>query len=280
MTQERMLEAVFKKQSDAVQQILRRTCIVDFGVITEVLGENVVKVGIAVADSVEDVQIIVCTLISPCSATMTLNIEPSVGDKVLILFPRHFSSSMFKVTESDPAPIIDSACQSYSRLGGLAILMNQFNYDKHRKNFQLSADGVLSIRLPYDDNDSANVITAQTDGEGKMSLDISKNDGDASLVAVDIDQDGNANLNINNGKATVKIDSNGNIEVNSQGKYTIKNGSTDLHTVISDLNTILKGLKTTGSETAQTISPDTVTLLSNWESSELEALLNAPSVTS
>lgn len=272
MTQERMLEAVFKKQSDAVQQILRRTCIVDFGVITEVLGENVVKVGIAVADSVEDVQIIVCTLISPCSATMALNIEPSVGDKVLILFPRHFSSSMFEVTEGDPAPIIDSACQSYSRLGGLAILMNQFNYDKHRNNFQLSADGVLSIRLPYDDNDSANVITAQTDGEGKMSLDISKNDGDASLVAVDIDQDGNANLNINNGKATVKIDSNGNVEVNSQGKYTIKNGSTDLKDVIDGLAKELENLTTVGSPATQATSPASKGTIATWRSGKLSQL--------
>lgn len=272
MTQERMLEAVFKKQSDAVQQILRRTCIVDFGVITEVLGENVVKVGVAVADSVEDVQIIVCTLISPCSATMALNIEPSVGDKVLILFPRHFSSSMFEVTEGDPAPIIDSACQSYSRLGGLAILMNQFNYDKHRKNFQLSADGVLSIRLPYDDNDSANVITAQTDGEGKMSLDISKNDGDASLVAVDIDQDGNANLNINNGKATVKIDSSGNVEVNSQGKYTIKNGSTDLKDVIDGLAKELENLTTVGSPATQATSPASKGTIATWRSGKLSQL--------
>ena len=272
MTQERMLEAVFKKQSDAVQQILRRTCIVDFGVITEVLGENVVKVGIAVADSVEDVQIIVCTLISPCSATMALNIEPSVGDKVLILFPRHFSSSMFEVTEGDPAPIIDNACQSYSRLGGLAILMNQFNYDKHHKNLQLSADGVLSIRLPYDDNDSANVITAQTDGEGKMSLDISKNDGDASLVAVDIDQDGNANLNINNGKATVKIDSNGNVEVNSQGKYTIKNGSTDLKAVIDGLAQELENLTTVGSPATQATSPASKGTIATWRSGKLSQL--------
>ena len=272
MTQERMLEAVFKKQSDAVQQILRRTCIVDFGVITEVLGENVVKVGIAVADSVEDVQIIVCTLISPCSATMALNIEPSVGDKVLILFPRHFSSSMFEVTEGDPAPIIDSACQSYSRLGGLAILMNQFNYDKHHKNLQLTADGELSIRLPYDDNDSANVITAQTDGEGKMSLDISKNDGDASLVAVDIDQDGNANLNINKGKATVKIDSNGNVEVNSQGKYTIKNGSTDLKAVIDGLAQELENLTTVGSPATQATSPASKGTIATWRSGKLNQL--------
>ena len=37
-------------------------------------------------------------------------------------------------------------------------------------------------------------------------------------------------------------------------------------------------LKTTGSSSAQTISPDTVALLGNWESSELKSLLNASSV--
>lgn len=172
MTQERMLEAVFKKQSDAVQQILRRTCIVDFGVITEVLGENVVKVGIAVADSVEDVQIIVCTLISPCSATMALNIEPSVGDKVLILFPRHFSSSMFEITEGDPAPIIDNACQSYSRLGGLAILMNQFDYEKHKNSINISVSGILEysvgdtnkITLDLSDQENNKIIISDSNG--------------------------------------------------------------------------------------------------------------------
>lgn len=172
MTQERILEAVFKKQSDAIQQVLRRTCIVDFGVITEVLGENVVKVGIAVADSVEDVQIIVCTLISPCSATVALNIEPSIGDKVLIFFPRHFSSSMFEVTESDPAPIIDSACQSYSRLGGLAVLMNQFDYDKHKKSINISVAGTLEysvgdtnkITLDLSDQDSNKITISDSNG--------------------------------------------------------------------------------------------------------------------
>jgi hypothetical protein len=171
MTQERILEAVFKKQSDAIQQVLRRTCIVDFGVITEVLGENVVKVGIAVADSIEDVQIIICTLISPCSATIALNIEPSVGDKVLIFFPRHFSSSMFKVTD-DPAPIIDSACQSYSRLGGLAILMNQFDYDKHKKSINISVAGTLEysvgdtnkITLDLSDQDSNKITISDSNG--------------------------------------------------------------------------------------------------------------------
>lgn len=272
MTQERILEAVFKKQSDAIQQVLRRTCIVDFGVITEVLGENVVKVGIAVADSVEDVQITVCTLVSPCSATIALNIEPSVGDKVLVFFPRHFSSSMFEVTETDPAPIIDSACQSYSRLGGLAVLMNQFDYDKHHKNLQLSADGVLSIRLPYNDNGNANVITAQTDGEGKMSLDISKNDGDVSLVALDVDQDGNSNLTVNNGKATVKIDSSGNVEVNSQGKYTIKNSSTDLTTVISKLADEIENLAIVCPNGAGSVNPTSVAKLELWKQ-QLQTLL-------
>lgn len=171
MTQERMLEAVFKKQSDAVQQILRRTCIVDFGVITEILGENVVKVGIAVADSVEDVQIIVCTLISPCSASIALNIEPSVGDKVLVFFPRHFSPSMFEVTD-DPAPIIDNACQSYSRLGGLAVLMNQFNYDKHKKSINISVAGTLEysvgdtnkITFDLSDQDSNKITISDSNG--------------------------------------------------------------------------------------------------------------------
>ena len=71
------------------------------------------------------------------------------------------------------------------------------------------------------------------------------------------------------------IDKDGNVKVNAQGKYTLKNATKDLLSVISSLNTILKSLKTTGSETAQTISSDTIAQLANWENNDLKALLSS-----
>ena len=275
MTQDQILEAVFTKQSDAIQQVIKRTCIVEFGVILEVLGDNIVKVGVAVADNAEDVQIMVCTLVSLCSSAVSINIEPVKGDKVLILSPRHFNPKMFAVPEKDAdlEPILDPSCQGYTRLSGLALLINQFDYDKHRNNIQLTADGVLTARISYNENDTANVITAKADEEGKMSLDISKDDGDTSLVTVDLDQEGNANLVVNKGKATIKIDSDGNVEINAQGKYTFKNNTTDLKAVVDGLAQELENLVTTGSETTQSTSPATKATIAVWRNTKLNQLL-------
>lgn len=330
MTQEQILKAVFSKQSDAIQQVVRRTCIVDYGVIVKVLGDNVVRVGISVADNVEDVQLITCTLVTLCSSAVSVNIEAVEGDKVLVVFPRHFNPQMFNTEKKDP--IIDDSIEGYTRYAGLALLINQFDYSSHRKNINVSADGVLSVRLPYDENDTANVITAQTDSEGKISLDIAKDsdEDDADLITATVDQDGNANLllhqgdtsavnvlsegkleylvgedknkitfdlsdtdgqttvvstygtsvttdkdnnlTVDNGKATVKIDNSGNVEVDAQGKYTIKNGSTDLKTVIDGLAQELENLTTVGSPATQATSPASKGTIATWRSGKLSQL--------
>lgn len=330
MTQEQILKAVFSKQSDAIQQVVRRTCIVDYGVIVKVLGDNVVRVGISVADNVEDVQLITCTLVTLCSSAVSVNIEAVEGDKVLVVFPRHFNPQMFNTEKKDP--IIDDSIEGYTRYAGLALLINQFDYSSHRKNINVSADGVLSVRLPYDENDTANVITAQTDTEGKISFDIAKDsdEDDADLITATVDQDGNTNLllhqgdtsavnvlsegkleylvgedknkitfdlsdtdgqttvvstygtsvttdkdnnlTVDNGKATVKIDNSGNVEVNAQGKYTIKNGSTDLKTVIDGLAQELENLTTVGSPATQATSPASKGTIATWRSGKLSQL--------
>lgn len=236
MNEEQILKAVFTKQSDAIQQVIKRTCIVDFGTIVKVLGENVVEVGISVADSVEDVQLMVCTLISPCSATMSVEIEPAEGDKVLVLSPRHFNPKMFDVDNTDP--IIDDTCKGYTRLSGLAVLMNQFNSSSHENAIKAKADGSLSITLPKD------------------SLQISK-DGAITVTAP---------------KADVNIDKNGNVVISAKGKYTIKNDNTDLMQVIDKLAKELENLTTTGSETAQATSPASKLTIATWRTTVLKAL--------
>jgi hypothetical protein len=213
MTQEQVLQAVFAQQSDAVQQVIKRTCIVDYGVIVKVLGDNVVRVGISVANNVEDVQIITCTLVSLCSSALSVNIEAVEGDKVLVVFPRHYNPKMFDPEVTDP--IIDDTVQGYTRYAGLAFLVNQFEYNAHRNNIQLTADGLLTARVPYDDNDSANILTAQTDSEGLMSLDIAKDSEEegADLVTFTVDQEGNIGAILHQGDtSSINIFSEGKLE--------------------------------------------------------------------
>ena len=221
MTGEQILKAFFVKQSDAVQQVIKRTCIVDFGIIIKVMGENVVKVGISVADSPEDVQIITCTLVSFCSASVAVNVEAVEGDKVLVVFPRHYNPKMFNVNTKDP--IIDSTLKGYSRYAGIALLVNQFNESSYKTT-----------------------VTVNKDNE----------------------------ITVDNGKAKVTVDKNGNVSIETQGKYSIKNRTTDLKAVIDGLAKELENLTTVGSPATQATSPASKGAITAWRSGKLEQLLD------
>ena len=171
MTQDKILKTVFTSQSDSIQQVIKRTCIVDYGVITKVLGKNIVRVGISVADSVEDVQVITCTLVTLCSSSLSINIEANVGDKVLVVFPRHYNPKMFNVDNKDP--IIDSTCKGYTRLAGLAFLVNQFDPNNHKNNIQVTSDGAFSFT-----NDKCSITL---NSNGYISYEQTENGNDTKL---------------------------------------------------------------------------------------------------
>lgn len=285
MTQDEILKNIFKSQSNAIQQVIKRTCIVDFGVVVKVLGVNVIEVGIAVADSVEDVQLITCTLISPCSTAISMNIEPNVGDKVVVLFSRHYNPAMFKVKEGAQEPIIDDTCQGYTRLAGLAILMNQFDADVHNNFIDISKDGNLSLGLAYDGD--KDILTLNTDkngaihldsNEGKFKFDVDNADGDISTkvtcndataeinkdseitvtnpkASAKIDKDGAVTITSNT-NTKINIDKNGNITLEAGGKVSIKNSSANLFSILDGMLNILNtSLATAGSPASHTVVP-------------------------
>ena len=213
-----------------VESIIKRSCIIDYGIIQDVVADGVVDVSVAVSRTKQDMFCMTCVLANIASSAFTLNIKPHKGDRVLVVYPRIYNNAMFKVTtdESKNAELIeDFNAKGYNLASGIAILINQYKSAGHK-----------------------NVVT--------------------------IDKD-SIEVEVLEGKTKMQIDSSGNITVDTNGKYTIKNSVTDLLTVISDLNTVLKSLKTTGSQTAQTISADTVAQLAQWENSELKALLNTSS---
>lgn len=233
--------------NSVVEAIIKHSCIIDYGIIQNIVADGVVDVSVAVSKTEQDMLCMTCVLANIAGAGFTLNVKPSVGDRVLVVYPRIYDDKMFTVPDSDTEKkklIVNFNAKGYNLMSGIAILMNQYKKASH-KNVVTVDNGNISAKL--------NKVEITTDSDGAITVD--------------------------NGKATVNIDKDGNVTVNAQGKYTIKNSSTDLLTVISDLNTILKNLKTTGSETTQTISPDTVALLGNWETNELKSLLNTPPVT-
>lgn len=239
MNERQLVKIFMSRQSDSIQQVIKRTCIVDFGVIIKVLGKSVVRVGISVADSPEDVQIITCTLVNSCSSAIAVDVEPSVGDKVLVLFPRHYNPKMFNINVQEP--VIDDSIKGYTRYAGLAFLVNQFSED-YKATVKVSKDKNITV-----DN-------------GKVSVKVSDE------------------ITVDNGKAKVTIDSNGNVTIESQGKYTIKNNVTDLKDVINSLADKVKNLSTTGEslppgqvETFVT-TPGTIASIELWENTKLNQL--------
>lgn len=244
-----------------VESIIKRSCIIDFGIVQEVVSDGIVDVSVAVAKTEQDMFCMTCVLANVASKAFTLNVKPQKGDRVLVVYPRLYDDNMFNFTGSegdDTKLTVNYKAKGYNLTSGIAILLNQYKESGY-KNFITVDEGNISAEL--------NKVKLTTTKDG----DITVNNGKATAG---IDKDGA--VTVDNGKATINVDKNGNVSVDAQGKYTIKNSSTDLFSVISDLNGILKGLKTAGSETAQTIDPSTVTLLTTWENSELKALLNAP----
>lgn len=261
-----------------VESIIKRSCIIDFGIVQEVVSDGIVDVSVAVAKTEQDMFCMTCVLANIASKAFTLNVKPQKGDRVLVVYPRLYDDNMFNFTgseEDDTKLKVNYKAKGYNLTSGIAILLNQYKESGY-KNFITVDEGNISAEL------NKVKLTTTKDGDitvnnGKATAGIDK-DGAITTgnekATINIDKDGA--VTVDNGKATINVDKNGNVSVDAQGKYTIKNSSTDLFSVISDLNGILKGLKTAGSETAQTIDPSTVTLLTTWENSELKALLNAP----
>lgn len=208
--------------SSAVNSIIKNTCIIDFGVIIKVLGKGVVKVGISVAKNPSDIQIVTCTLLSTVSQSVSIDIEPQEGDKVLVLYPRKYKEDMFKLSKNDV--IIDNNSFGYSPVGAVAILCNMFNENDYEKNIKINKDGEVELNL----ND-INITTSK-------------------------DND----ITVDNGKATVTIDKDGNVEVNAKGgKISLKNNSQSLFSILDGLIDKLNGgtVSTSGSPAKQLIDP-------------------------
>lgn len=171
MTTDFLMKAQTATFSSAVKAIIGRTCLIEFGIIKQVVATGVVKVAVSVAKESSDVRILTCVLISPCSTSFAINFVPKENDKVLVFFPRRFNADMFSLGEGKNDIIIDENGEGFTPFTGLAILYNQFRSDY--KN-------TLTV-----DNNGAIAITTEK-------------------ASVNIDKDGNVTVDAQDGKITLK----------------------------------------------------------------------------
>ena len=227
-----------------------------------------------------------------------MNIKPNVGDKVIVLYPRRFDSKMFSTDNKDV--IVNKNARGYNLFSGIALLCNQYKVNSH-KNLITLEDGTVTIQLVYNEDDDKNKVIASINSDGEFAyssnenfnlnvnkdgelayssndnfnLNVSK-DGSFELASnnVQITTNSNDEVSITNGKATVKIDSSGNVTVETSGKYKFKNNTTDLKSVIDGLAKEVENLTTVGSPATQSTSPATKALITTWRQSKLNLLLD------
>ena len=257
-----LLKSLGMSDSDMLHRAIGTTFIVEYGIIKDIPATGIVTVERAVADSADDIIITNCVLASFSSSSVTVNIKPNIDDKVIVLFPRRFAGSMFNPETNEP--IITACGNGYTIMGGIAILLNQYQESFH-KNFIDVSDGCITLKMAYSEDEDKNLFTFESNADGELTL--VSND-----VQVTTNKD--SEITVTNGKATVTIDKNGNITIDAQGKYTVKNGTTDLKQVVDGLATELENLTTVGSPATQATSPASKGTIATWRSSKLNQLFS------
>ena len=255
-----LLKSLGMSDSDMLHRAIGTTFIVEYGIIKDIPATGIVTVEMAVADSADDIIITNCVLASFSSSSVTVNIKPNIDDKVIVLFPRKFAGSMFNPDTNEP--VITACGNGYTIMGGIAILLNQYQENYH-KNFIDISDGCITLKMAYSEDEDKNLYTFESNADGELTL--VSND-----VQVTTNKD--SEITITNGKATVTIDKNGNVTIDAQGKYTIKNGTTDMKQVVDGLAQELENLTTVGSPATQATSPASKGTIATWRQSKLNQL--------
>ena len=263
--------------ADATHRRIGATYIVDYGIIKDIPTDGIVTVEMSASKDKQSITVTNCILASFASSSFTVKIKPNIDDKVIVLFPKNYSSRMFDKEVNET--IISQATEGYCLLGGIAILLNQFQ-DFH-KNYIDFSDGCVDIKLAYSEDGDKNFISLNTNKDGEITLTVKdkfsqKIDKDGALnitsnnTSIEINKDDE--ITVNNGKATVTIDKNGNVKIDTSGKYTIKNSSTSLKDVIDGVAKELENLTTKGSPAMQATSPESKATITTWRKSKLNLL--------
>lgn len=156
----------------AVEAMIKRSCIIDFGIVQKVVAKGIVEVSLAVARTKQDMTIMTCVLANIASASFTLDITPNVGDRVIVLYPRAYDEKMFTVPDSDTDKtniLVNENVKGYNLTTGIAILMNQYKTATH-KNLIKIENGAVSVSLGYDKENDVNHLTVTAGADGAVSV--------------------------------------------------------------------------------------------------------------
>lgn len=169
--------------NSAVEAVIKRSCIIDYGIVESVPAEGIVEVAVAVSDTEQNIIYLTCVLANIASASFTINVKPSVGDRVLVIYPRRYDENMFTVPDNDvdkKAVIINGQAKGYNIMSGIAILINQYKKASHKNVITLD-NGKVDLKLLYDKDNDKYKLTFATDVNGACTVTNEK--GTATLGA-------------------------------------------------------------------------------------------------
>lgn len=169
----------------SVEAIIKRSCIIDYGIVQDVPADGIVDVSVAVSDTAQNMFYMTCVLANIASSSVAIDVKPNIGDRVLVVYPRIYDEKMFTVSDDNKKKreiIVNEQAKGYNLLSGIAILLNQCKKASH-KNVIKFDDGKLDIKLAYDKNSNKNLLNISTDKNGAISL---SNDN----CELEIDKDG------------------------------------------------------------------------------------------
>lgn len=173
-----------------VEAIIKRSCIIDFGIVQDVVSDGIVDVAVAVSKTKQDMLCMTCVLANIASKAFTLNVKPHKGDRVLVVYPRLYDDDMFNFTGSerdDTKLKVNYEAKGYNLASGIAILLNQYKESGHKNVITIDEDGYFS----YINSDNKTKIEVKSTG-------ISIEDNNGCTIVSD------ANYVTINGKLKVK----------------------------------------------------------------------------
>lgn len=173
-----------------VEAIIKRSCIIDFGIVQDIVSDGIVDVAVAVSKTKQDMLCMTCVLANVASKAFTLNVKPHKGDRVLVVYPRLYDDKMFNFTgsEGDNTKLIENyEANGYNLASGIAILLNQYKESGHKNVITIDEDGYFS----YINSDNKTKIEVKSTG-------ISIEDNNGCTIVSD------ANYVTINGKLKVK----------------------------------------------------------------------------
>lgn len=155
--------------------------------------------------------------------------------------------------------------------------------DIHNLTFKTLGDGSFESHHAYSKDDEAFQTNISVGADGNISVETGLKDGDYNAkisiapsgalsyknpkASADIKDDGV--IEIKNQKATVTIDSNGNITLDSKGKFTLKNNGVSLKQIFEDLATQIKALQTYGSPALHTVMETSKQAIDLWKQTDV-----------